>query len=429
MFNTKRNLDKKKAETEEAHRLVEILYLGLLHRKPEPSILKALTELIQSGQTPSQLALSIMNAPEFRRRVDLSSSKEFSSLLNFENLKKNYSNLKFFGKTAKGKIKNITYFCPITLTAAGGVKVLCHHAALLSEYFAKDLSCTLYFPENPQHKIEWLDISTHIRTNGNFNIEDTLIIIPEIWALSLGRQLAQSGIRYAILVQNGYYLFDEIQKGDERALKEINNIYEKATKIITVSQLTTETLTLTFKDLDEKIIQISPSINNSKFFFDSRLKKNIISYMPRKLSTHSDWIINYLTLNKIKGWEIVPVDGKSENGVASLLNSSKIFLSFSDREGLSLPPLEAAISGNIVIGYTGEGAREYWGGPQFLEIKQGNLLEFIKKIKEQAQRLTTSADTSSISREIETSANLLAYKYSCTQENEGLKIFVESFNK
>lgn len=428
MFNTKRNLDKKKAEAAEAHRLVEILYLGLLHRKPEPSILKALTELIQSGQTPSQLALSIMNAPEFRRRVDLSSSKEFSSLLNFENLKKNYSNLKFFGKTAKGKIKNITYFCPITLTAAGGVKVLCHHVELLSEYFAQDLACTLYFPENPHHSIEWLDVSAHIKTDGNFNIEDTLIIIPEIWALSIGRQLAQSGIRYAILVQNGYYLFDEIQKGDGNALKEINEIYKKATKIITVSKLTTETLALTFKNLDEKIIQISPSINNNKFHFDSKYKKNIISYMPRKLATHSDWIINYLTLNKLAGWEIVAIDGKSENDVANLLNSSKIFLSFSDREGLSLPPLEAAICGNIVIGYTGEGAREYWSGSQFIEVEQGNLLEFIKKIEEQTLKLTTADFTSSITREIETSANLLADKYSRTQEKEALEKFVQSLH-
>ena len=36
----------------------------------------------------------------------------------------------------------------------------------------------------------------------------------------------------------------------------------------------------------------------------------------------------------------------------------KIFLSFSSLEGLGLPPVEAALAGNHVIGYTGEGGNE-----------------------------------------------------------------------
>ena len=32
----------------------------------------------------------------------------------------------------------------------------------------------------------------------------------------------------------------------------------------------------------------------------------------------------------------------------------------SNLEGLGLPPLETAIAGNKVIGYTGEGGKEYW---------------------------------------------------------------------
>ena len=32
----------------------------------------------------------------------------------------------------------------------------------------------------------------------------------------------------------------------------------------------------------------------------------------------------------------------------------------SNLEGLGLPPLETTIAGNKVIGYTGEGGKEYW---------------------------------------------------------------------
>ena len=59
---------------------------------------------------------------------------------------------------------------------------------------------------------------------------------------------------------------------------------------------------------------------------------------------------------------------------------TKIFLAFSNLEGLPLPPVEAAIAGNFVIGYTGEGGKEYWKKPIFTEIYSGDINNFVKKI-------------------------------------------------
>ena len=65
----------------------------------------------------------------------------------------------------------------------------------------------------------------------------------------------------------------------------------------------------------------------------------------------------------------------------STLNSkSKIFLSFSELEGLGLPPIEAALAGNKVIGYTGQGGKEYWESPVFEEIDCGDILGFVQSI-------------------------------------------------
>ena len=55
-------------------------------------------------------------------------------------------------------------------------------------------------------------------------------------------------------------------------------------------------------------------------------------------------------------------------------------MSFSDLEGLGMPPIEAAIAGNQVIGYTGEAGKEYWKKPIFTEIKNGELLYFCEKV-------------------------------------------------
>ena len=69
-----------------------------------------------------------------------------------------------------------------------------------------------------------------------------------------------------------------------------------------------------------------------------------------------------------------------EKDVYKHLLKSKIFLSFSDMEGLGIPPIEAAIAGNKVIGYPGQGGREYWQKPIFTEVSHGNISKFINEI-------------------------------------------------
>jgi hypothetical protein len=40
-----------------------------------------------------------------------------------------------------------------------------------------------------------------------------------------------------------------------------------------------------------------------------------------------------------------------------------------------------------VIGYTGQGAREYWDAPNFLEIQQGDLRSFVAASAQAAQEI------------------------------------------
>ena len=70
----------------------------------------------------------------------------------------------------------------------------------------------------------------------------------------------------------------------------------------------------------------------------------------------------------------------TEVQVADLLERSKIFMAFSHFEGLALPPLEAALSGNQVIGYTGQAAKEYWRPEIFEEIASGDVVGFAQRV-------------------------------------------------
>jgi hypothetical protein len=66
---------------------------------------------------------------------------------------------------------------------------------------------------------------------------------------------------------------------------------------------------------------------------------------------------------------------------------SRIFLSFSNFEGTGLPPLEAALSGNKVIGYSGNGGDAYFKKPIFEKIKKGDILSFSKSLNNNVRNL------------------------------------------
>ena len=108
--------------------------------------------------------------------------------------------------------------------------------------------------------------------------------------------------------------------------------------------------------------------------------------MSRKLPHHSLRTLLFLKKKLPKKWKIKDLNNISEKEVFKNLCQSKIFLAFSSFEGLPLPPVEAAIAGNYVIGYTGEGGKDYWKKPIFTEIFSGDIRNFvhqvIKKISE-----------------------------------------------
>ena len=102
--------------------------------------------------------------------------------------------------------------------------------------------------------------------------------------------------------------------------------------------------------------------------------------MPRKLGDHFH-ILSLFLHNKLpRNWKIESLSNLDEKKLFTKLCKSKIFLSFSYLEGFGIPPLEAAIAGNKVIGYAGGGGKEYWKMPIFDEVDSGNIKDFCEKI-------------------------------------------------
>jgi glycosyltransferase involved in cell wall biosynthesis len=159
--------------------------------------------------------------------------------------------------------------------------------------------------------------------------------------------------------------------------KKLINSYNKAQFVLSCSKDISECANFVFNIDPKKIIKINViSMTVNKKF----KKKNIITYMPRKLINHSNNVLFFIQSHLPKNWIIKPVAKLNEKQVFKILQESRIFLSFSDMEGLGLPPLEAASLGNKAIGYTGQGGNEYWKKPLFEKIENGNIVKFCKTI-------------------------------------------------
>ena len=301
---------------------------------------------------------------------------------------------------------NIIFLLPEMKGASGGAKVIYNHSLILNYLDKKISSKIVHLKKNFLYKLElslakkvkflnknysgwdgkrmkinkkfkpkkdWYENKIFNSHNLNFDKKKDFIVIPEIWAhFATDLKFAEKGINYAIFVQGFYHM------NSTNNFLSLKKSYEEAKLIITTSKYSVSYLRTMFPKLRKKIFKINLSVDNNKFKI--KKKSNLITYMPRKLPDHSRLLLFYLKDLLPKNWKIIPLINITEKKLIDTLSISKIFLSFSNFEGLGIPPIEAALSGNKVIGYVGGGGKEYWKKPIFIKVENGEIEDFAKKI-------------------------------------------------
>ena len=264
----------------------------------------------------------------------------------------------------------IVFLCPADNRPSGGIKVIYRHSELLH---SNGVESYVFHPHNPRFSCTWFSHHVVHHDGWSLNPKNDFVIIPEIWAAQFGKRYMELGFKYAIYVQNGYATHHNFSDDTGR-------VYENADLLLSISDDTSTMLSIAYPNIHvEKIMRTFYTIDN--IFSAASHKEKMVVYMPRKHPKHSERICFYLRNYLPKAWSVVPVDKVSEIEVASILARSSIFMSFSDLEGLPVPPLEAAISGNVVVGYTGEGGKEYFHQPIFREVASGDLGNYVKAVE------------------------------------------------
>jgi hypothetical protein len=279
---------------------------------------------------------------------------------------------------------NLVFLAPATHRPLGGVKAIYQLANACDEILKNRGSCAFVcHPNRFNFRVKWFDSTVNLRNvffgprlhkklsltkiyGWTFDAAEDVLVVPELWVRKYCLQLLALKTRYIILVQGGYLL----AKGDRQ---ELDAAYSAAELIMCVSEDTAACVSSAFPNASSKIARFHLWVDSDKFK-SAPTKNNWITYMPRKLKRHAD-LCNFFVGDSLPpGWEWVPLDKMSEDEVASYLARSKIFVSFTELEGLGLPPIEAALAGNFVVGYTGQGGKEFWWPKLFTEIHSGNLL-------------------------------------------------------
>jgi hypothetical protein len=90
-------------------------------------------------------------------------------------------------------------------------------------------------------------------------------------------------------------------------------------------------------------------------------KRLQIAYTPRKRPLEAEFVKDLFRASypEWKAIPWIPIDGKSEKQVATILGDSALYLSLCRFESYALTVLEAMASGCLVAGFTGFGARLY----------------------------------------------------------------------
>tara|TARA_B100001057_G_scaffold129546_1_gene128610 strand:- start:1930 stop:2985 length:1056 start_codon:yes stop_codon:yes gene_type:complete len=345
---------------------------------------------------------------------------------------------------------NIIYLLPEMKGASGGAKVIYDHSIKLNKIKKNISSCVLHLKKKFSYKLEtslskkfyifkkkysgwnpnkmrvskffspsknWFYKNINTKKNFLFNKDTDFLIIPEIWGhFPEDLELKKKGINYGIFIQGFFHM------NSTNNFKKLKAAYKNAKIILISSDYNIKCFKEMFPEFKSKILRINFSIKSKKF--KKTKKNNTITFMPRKLSDHSQLLLFYLKNILPKNWKIIPLENVSENYLVKSLSCSKFFLSFSNLEGLGIPPIEAALSGNIVIGYTGGGGIEYWKEPIFKKIENGDISSFGKKLLNEIKNYKTNWI-------VKTKKNRLKLKrqYSDEKEKKSLNLLINKINK
>ncbi len=267
----------------------------------------------------------------------------------------------------------IYYLAPKPAKPAGGVRVIYRHVDVLN---AMGRPALVVHPK-PGDRCDWFDNDTAVTAATNVTVlSNDVLVVPEYYGPDL-KQLP-NGPSVVIFNQRAYHTFDRIpyestDKGSPYAA------IPRLRALLTVSDDNVRLLRHAFPSV---AVHLARQVIDPTVFHPAQTAGRRIAFMARRRAQERDALLHILrSRGVLAGWDLAPIEGRSELDTAEILRSCALFLSFSEHEGFGLPPAEAMACGAFVVGYTGMAGRDFFDPAYCSPIGDGDLLAYAQAVE------------------------------------------------
>lgn len=242
--------------------------------------------------------------------------------------------------------RRLVFFLENYAFPSGGVEVVYRQAEMLND---AGIAAVIALPDAPKRRYFEHRVP-ELYHGGTISPEaDDILIFPEAFVAYLEALKDAPNPKY-VYCQNQFYVLDAL--GDWPNYEALG-----ARQVIASSQSVARFFVDIFRQPPPPVIP--PVIDLTRFA--PRPKQRVIAAMPRKLPQVARLVRDgfrhrYPAYADID-WD--EIDGADAAATAERLGRATWFVSFAYFESLGLPPLEAMAADALVVGFDGEGGREY----------------------------------------------------------------------
>lgn len=261
----------------------------------------------------------------------------------------------------------VHYLCPDVAGPCGGVRVIYRHVDALN---AQGIDAVVVH-HAPGFRVTWFEHATRV-THLPVDLRPgcDVIACSEVLGPAIG-SLAP-GVRKVVFNQNAYYTFH----GHHPLAETFSTPYlhPEVAAAIVVSEDSAAYLRHAFPGL--AVYRTRTALDRSLYHPEVR-KQPRVAFMPRRRPEDAQQVLSILRCRgALDGWAVAPIEGVSQAEAARGLRESTVFLSFGHPEGFGLPAAEAMACGCVVVGYHGNGGREFFTPEHGFPVGAGDIVGF-----------------------------------------------------
>ncbi len=264
----------------------------------------------------------------------------------------------------------IYFLAPDESRPSGGIRQI---------YLMVDILCELgyqasVFHGEPGFRCNWFDNDTPVVAQPFLRLEQgDVLVVPEYAGARARERCADASV--VIFNQNHFRTFINVGYEDRSELGYPG--WPNAKAVLFTSEAIRRFLSMAVRG-PLPMYRTRVVVDSSAFV--PREKRKLVALMRRKRHVEGEAVMQLVRRCNVGGWDVAPIEQMDQSTVAEILGEAAIFLSFSSEEGFGLPPAEAMAAGCFVVGYTGDGGREFMDPSWCSPIDDQDIVAFASEV-------------------------------------------------